>query len=51
MAVRMVAKGLYNKIGVSAPEFVGQQKACVDFLHNGLKERGVLYKELIEEID
>ncbi|MCD4682253.1 MAG: saccharopine dehydrogenase NADP-binding domain-containing protein [Bacteroidales bacterium] len=50
MAMRMVAKGLYTKKGVSAPEFIGKHKNCVNFLLEGLKERGVIYKELIEEI-
>lgn len=50
MAMRMVAKGLYTKKGVSAPEFIGKHKNCVNFLLKGLKERGVIYKELIEEI-
>ncbi len=51
MAVRMVAKGLYAREGVSAPEFIGKHKNCVNFLLEGLKERGVVYKELIEEIN
>jgi len=50
MAVRMVAKGLYTRTGVSAPEFVGKQKECVDFLLEGLNERGVVYNKLIEEL-
>jgi saccharopine dehydrogenase-like NADP-dependent oxidoreductase len=50
MALRMLAKGLYTRKGVSAPEFVGKHKPCVDFLLNGLKERGVIYKETIEEL-
>ncbi len=47
MALRMIAKGLYNRKGVSAPEFVGKCPECVNFMLEGLKERGVVYKETI----
>ncbi|MCF8242471.1 MAG: saccharopine dehydrogenase NADP-binding domain-containing protein [Melioribacteraceae bacterium] len=47
MAVRMLAKGLYNGKGIIAPEFIGEDKACVDFIRNGLEERGVIYKETL----
>lgn len=50
MAVRMVAAGLYSKVGMSVPEYIGQQPECVEFMLNGLKERGVVYHETIEEI-
>jgi len=50
MAVRMVTEGLYSKVGLSVPEFIGKQPECVKFILNGLKERGVIYKETIKEI-
>ncbi len=50
MAVRMLAKGLYTKTGVSAPEHIGQKADCVDFLLDGLDERGVIYGETITEL-
>ncbi|MBU1012322.1 MAG: saccharopine dehydrogenase NADP-binding domain-containing protein [Bacteroidetes bacterium] len=50
MAVRMIASGHYTKKGVSAPEFIGQHKECVNFLLEGLAERGVIYKETIVEL-
>ncbi|NOX46048.1 MAG: saccharopine dehydrogenase [Chlorobi bacterium] len=50
MALRMLMKGLYKRKGVSAPEFIGRQPECVAFMLKGLKERGVVYKESIEEI-
>lgn len=50
MAVRMITSGLYTKKGVSAPEFIGQHKECVNFLLEGLAERGVIYKETIVEL-
>lgn len=50
MAVRMLAKGLYTQKGISAPEFIGKHKNCVDFMLAGLKDRGVVYNETIEKI-
>lgn len=50
MALRMVASGMYTKKGVSAPEYIGKQSECVDFILKGLKARGVIYNEKIEEI-
>ncbi len=50
MAVRMLAKGLYTQKGISAPEFIGKHKNCVDFILAGLKDRGVVYNETIEKI-
>lgn len=50
MALRMVTAGLYTRKGVSAPEYIGKQTECVDFILSGLKERGIEYKEKIEKI-
>ena len=47
MAVRMINKGLYNRKGVSAPEFIGKYPECVEFILKGLEERGVVYRETI----
>ncbi len=48
VALRMIAKGLYTRKGVSAPEFIGNCPECVKFMLEGLKQRGVVYKETIE---
>jgi len=45
MAARMITKGLYTHKGVSAPEFLGKDHAIVSFLLEGLRRRGVVYKE------
>jgi len=50
LALRMIARGLYRRKGISAPEFIGQQLECVKFMRNGLKDRGIVYKETIETI-
>ena len=50
MALRMVARGLYSEKGIIPPEYIGKDKACVDFMLAGLKERGITYNETIEKI-
>lgn len=50
MALRMVASGLYSRKGVSAPEYIGQYPACVDFIRKGLEQRNVIYKQSIESL-
>ncbi|MFZ4546175.1 MAG: saccharopine dehydrogenase family protein [Bacteroidales bacterium] len=51
MVARLLAKGLYNKKGITAPEFLGNDAGIVKFLLEGLKERGVIYKETHEFIN
>lgn len=48
MAVRMVADNLYTNVGVSAPEFIGKESDCVDFMLEGLARRGVVYQQNVE---
>jgi len=50
MALRLLAKGMYSRKGLSAPEYIGKQAECVEYLLSGLRDRGVVYKETIEEI-
>ena len=50
MALRMVARGLYTEKGISPPEFVGRDAGCVEFMLEGLKERGVVYRHSESEI-
>jgi saccharopine dehydrogenase-like NADP-dependent oxidoreductase len=44
-AVRMLAAGLWSEPGVIAPERLGQNAACTDFILAGLRERNVIYRE------
>ena len=48
VAARMLARGLYDHKGISPPEFVGRDQRCVDFMLEGLAERGIVFKEQIE---
>ncbi len=48
--VRLLAKGMFDQKGICPPEYIGQKPECVDFVLNGLKERGVIYNQVIEEL-
>jgi lysine 6-dehydrogenase len=50
VALRMIVDGLYTEKGVSVPELIGKSPECVKYLLNGLKERGVVYRETISEL-
>lgn len=49
-AVRMVCSGLYARSGIIAPEFIGEQPACVEFMLKELSGRGVVYHQRVEKI-
>lgn len=51
MAVRLLAKGLFKRKGICPPEYIGPQKKCVDFILAGLKDRGIVYHEVVETIE
>ncbi len=48
--VRLLAKGMFDKKGICPPEFIGRKPECVDFVLNGLKERGVIYHQVIDNL-
>ncbi|MBE9492207.1 MAG: saccharopine dehydrogenase NADP-binding domain-containing protein, partial [Bacteroidetes bacterium] len=50
MAVRMILEGLYKNKGINPPEFIGRHPECVKYMLEGLKAKGVVYKEIIERI-
>jgi len=45
MAARLIAGGLYHEKGMSAPEFLGRNPVFVNYLLEGLRRRGVVYRE------
>jgi len=49
--IRMIKKGLFRQNGIIPPEFIGKESICMKYVLNDLKDRGVVYKERIEEID
>ncbi|MBN2347080.1 MAG: saccharopine dehydrogenase family protein [Candidatus Aminicenantes bacterium] len=49
-AVRLLARGMYSRKGIIAPEFIGEEPPCVEFLLKELAARGVVYKHRLEKI-
>ncbi|RLD73885.1 MAG: saccharopine dehydrogenase [Bacteroidetes bacterium] len=50
MAVRMLLKDIYTTPGITVPEYLGKNRQIVDFILDGLKERGIVYKMRLEKI-
>ena len=48
VVLRMIADGVYDRPGVSPPEYIGRSGKCVEYILAGLKERGIEYREKIE---
>lgn len=46
-AVRLVASGLYQHVGISPPELIGRESKCYDFVMGDLRERGVVFEESV----
>jgi lysine 6-dehydrogenase len=51
VTARMLLEGLFAEKGVIAPETIGARADCMDFILKGLADRGVVYKESVEEIE
>lgn len=49
-AVRMLADGCFKRKGIIPPEIIGADHACVSYMLNGLRERGIHYKQTIEKL-
>ncbi|MDH7514322.1 MAG: saccharopine dehydrogenase C-terminal domain-containing protein [Bacteroidota bacterium] len=48
VAVRMVAEGIYRRVGISPPEYIGADAAAYAFLTRGLRERSIIFHEKLE---
>jgi saccharopine dehydrogenase-like NADP-dependent oxidoreductase len=48
VALRLMDAGIYNEIGINAPEFLAKNKKAVDFMLAGLQKRGVSYSHSIQ---
>jgi len=48
-AANMVLSGGYNKIGISPPEYLGFEKANMEFMIEYLEERGVVLRKKVVE--
>ncbi len=43
--LRLIREGLFSRRGIIAPEFIGQDRLCMEFIMNELKKRRVIYKQ------
>lgn len=50
MAIRMLAAGLYDRRGIIPPEYLGERRECVEFLLDGLADRGVVYRSSVKDL-
>ncbi len=50
VVVRMIADGRYERPGVSPPEYIGRSPECVEYILAGLRERGIEYRERIDQL-
>ena len=46
--VRLVARGLYARKGISPPELVGREPGCYEFVMAELAARGIVFEETVE---
>ncbi len=44
-AAKLVLNGMYKRVGISPPEFIGEDEACVNFILRYLEARGVVYRK------
>lgn len=49
-AARALADGLWDRPGVVAPEVLGQNEACYRAILSDLADRGVVFRETVEEL-
>lgn len=47
MICRLLAGGLYSEKGITPPEYLGRHPECVEFILEGLQDRGVKYVETV----
>lgn len=50
MTARLIRDRQFNRKGVTPPERIGREAACVDFILKGLARRGVQYRETVKKI-
>ena len=46
---RLLSEGLFNKKGIVAPEFIGREKECVEFILAAMKKKGIDFQLTIDE--
>ena len=49
--VRLLAQGVYRRVGISPPEFLGREPGCYEFVMAELAKRGVVFRESTRTLD
>jgi len=49
LMVRLIAEGLFQMQGISPPEKIGGNENCVNFILQGLKEKGIIIEQTRQE--
>jgi lysine 6-dehydrogenase len=45
MVLRMIKAGIFTQKGIIAPELIGRDERCVDYIIRGLEAKGVVYRK------
>ncbi len=46
--VRLLSRGLFNRKGISPPEYLGREAECVRFIMDELNRKGIRYRETVQ---
>jgi len=46
-ALRLLKKGLFTQKGIIVPEYIGQNKTCVEFILDTLKKKNIIYRQTV----
>jgi len=46
-ALRLLKEGLFTQKGIIVPEYIGQNKTCVEFILDTLKKKNIIYRQTV----
>ncbi|MCK4224063.1 MAG: saccharopine dehydrogenase NADP-binding domain-containing protein [candidate division Zixibacteria bacterium] len=49
--VRLLANKKFDRVGICPPEFIGQDHECYQLIMKGLKEKNIVFKETVTELN
>ena len=47
----LISNGMLNSKGICPPEFIGQKPECLEYVLDKLREKGILYKLSIDNME
>jgi saccharopine dehydrogenase-like NADP-dependent oxidoreductase len=45
--LRLLKEGLFTQKGIIVPEYIGQNKTCVEFILDTLKKKNIIYRQTV----